>query len=101
VSSMDTGETVKQLHKVLAELEGLAKAAAEATGEGGSDLIGRLKGTLSSARERIKEAEQKLEHNAAHGAKAADQYVHDHTWMSIGIAAAVAFLLGAMTSRRD
>jgi ElaB/YqjD/DUF883 family membrane-anchored ribosome-binding protein len=101
VSSMDTGEAVKQLHKVLAELEGLAKAAAGVAGEGGSDLIGHLKGTLTAARERIKEAEQKLERDAAHGAKAADQYVHDHTWMSIGIAAAVAFLLGALTTRRD
>ena len=101
MSSMDTADSVKQLHKVLTELEALAKAAAGAAGEGGSDLISRLKGTLAAARDRIKEAEQKLEHGAAHGAKAADQYVHDHTWMSIGIAAAVAFLLGALTSRRD
>ncbi len=97
----DASEPLKQLHKVLAELEGLAKAAANTAGEGGTDLLGRLKGTLDSARTRIRDAEQALQREATHGAKAADQYVHDHTWMSIGIAAAVAFLLGALTARRE
>ena len=99
--NQDAGEPLKQLHKVLAELENLARSAADTTGEGGSDIIERLKGTLSAAQSRIRDAEQALRRQATHGAKAADQYVHDHTWMSICIAAAVAFLLGALTTRRD
>ena len=49
----DASEPLKQLHKVLAELEGLANAAANTAGEGGTDLLGRLKGTLDSARTRM------------------------------------------------
>jgi ElaB/YqjD/DUF883 family membrane-anchored ribosome-binding protein len=38
---------------------------------------------------------------AADTAKAADRYVRDHAWVSIGVAAAIAFLLGALSTRRD
>jgi ElaB/YqjD/DUF883 family membrane-anchored ribosome-binding protein len=94
-------DPIRQLHKVLSELESLARSTAEKAGDGGADLIEQLKGTLAAARSRIKDAEQSLQREATQGAKTADQYVHEHTWMSIGIAAAVAFLLGALTARRD
>lgn len=97
----DDSDPMKQLHQVLSELEGLARSAAAKAGDDGAELIEQLKGTLAAARSRIKEAERSLQRGAAQGAEAANQYVHDHTWMSIGIAAAVAFLLGALTARRD
>lgn len=99
--SIENSEPIRQLHKVLAELEGLARSTAEKAGDGGADLVEQLKDALSAARSRLKEAERTLQKEAAEGAKSADQYVHEHTWMSIGIAAAVAFLLGALTARRD
>jgi ElaB/YqjD/DUF883 family membrane-anchored ribosome-binding protein len=94
-------DPIKQLHQVLSELESLARSTAEKAGDGGADLIEQLKGTLATARSRIKEAEQSLQREVTQGARTADQYVHEHTWMSIGIAAAVAFLLGALTARRE
>lgn len=97
----DASEPIAQLHKVLAELEGMAKAAAGVAGEGGADIVERLKGTLSAAQLRIRDAERALERDAVHGAKVADEYVRDHAWLSIGVAAAVAFLLGALTARRE
>ena len=33
-------------------------------------------------------------------AKVTDNYVHEHPWKAIGIAAAIAFLLGLLVSRR-
>jgi ElaB/YqjD/DUF883 family membrane-anchored ribosome-binding protein len=99
--NLDISDPVKQLHKALSELESLARSTAEKAGDGGADLVEQLKGTLEAARARIKEAEQSLQREAKQGAETANQYVHEHTWMSIGIAAAVAFLLGAMTARRD
>ncbi|MBS0389257.1 MAG: DUF883 domain-containing protein [Proteobacteria bacterium] len=99
--NVENSEPIRQLHKVLAELEGLARSTAEKAGEGGTDLIGQLKEALATARSRLADAERTLRRDATEGVKSADQYVHDHTWMSIGIAAAVAFLLGALTARRD
>jgi len=101
----EAAQPMERLRKVLAEIEGLAgtlaQAAERAAGEGQSEAVESLRGTLAAARARIKEAEQTLQRNAAHGAKAADDFVHDNTWISIGIAAAVAFLLGALTAKRD
>jgi ElaB/YqjD/DUF883 family membrane-anchored ribosome-binding protein len=97
----ESDDPIGQLHKVLSELESLARSTAEQAGDGGAELIEQLKGTLAAARARIKETEQSLQREATQGAATADRYVHEHTWMSIGIAAAVAFLLGAMTARRD
>ena len=99
--NVENSDPVRKLHAVLAELENLARSTAEKAGEGGADLVEQLKDALATARSRLKEAERTLQREAAQGAKSADQYVHDHTWMSIGIAAAVAFLLGALTTRRD
>ena len=99
--NLDTSDPIKQLHQVLSELESLARSTAEKAGDGGADLIEQLKGTLAAARARLKDAEQSLQREAARGAEGANQYVHEHTWMSIGVAAAVAFLLGALTARRD
>ena len=97
----EDSDPIAQLHKVLAELEGFARATAEKAGDGGADLVGQLKDALTSARTRIKEAEESLQREAVHSARAADSFVHEHTWMSIGIAAAVAFLLGALTTLRE
>ncbi len=99
--TIESDDPIRQLHKVLSELESLARSTAEKAGDGGADLIEQLTGTLATARARIVDAEKSLQREAAQGAAAADRYVHEHTWMSIGIAAAVAFLLGAMTTRRD
>ena len=97
----DNSDPIAQLHKVLAELESFAKATAEKAGDGGADLVGQFKEALATARTRIKEAEESLHREAVRSARTADSFVHEHTWMSIGIAAAVAFLLGAITTRRE
>ena len=94
-------EPLDQLHKLLAELEGLAKSAAATAGQSGAEVADRLKGALSKARTRLRDAEQELERGVAQGAQATDEFVHEHTWMSIGIAAAVGFVIGVLLVRRD
>lgn len=89
-----------QLHKLTAELETLAKSAVQAAEEGGSDMSDRFKGALAGLRDRVRETEQALEKDLAHRGKQVDTYVREHTWMSVGVAAAVAFLLGAAVGRR-
>ncbi len=33
-------------------------------------------------------------------ARATDEYVHDHPWQAVGVAAGVGFLLGMLIARR-
>jgi len=94
-------ESLKQLHELVAELEARARAAADAAGEGGAEVAGKLRAALAAARARMAEVEHSLARDAGRGAKAADEFVRENAWMSIGIAAAVAFVLGALFARRD
>ena len=94
-------QLLNQLHKVLGDLEEFAGEARDASAEGASKVTDHLKEALSKARERINELETGLRRGAVAGAKAADGYVREHPWQSIGVAAAIAFLIGALMARRD
>jgi ElaB/YqjD/DUF883 family membrane-anchored ribosome-binding protein len=42
----------------------------------------------------------RLEGKVRHGTRAVDDYVHDHPWHALGIAAGAAFLVGYVFGRR-
>lgn len=90
-----------QLKKVVEDLEGLATTASGSGAEYGAAVAERLREALTSARDRIHELEQNLQRSAARGAKVADSYVHENPWTSIAVAAAIAFLVGALSRRHD
>jgi ElaB/YqjD/DUF883 family membrane-anchored ribosome-binding protein len=93
-----TERTLDDLHKLIGDVEALFKGAAgSCAGEAGE----RLSAGLMHARERIAAVEDNLRGGVKRGARVADRYVHANPWQSIGIAAAAAFILGALVSRRE
>ena len=99
--SQNSEHLLSQLAKLVDELEGLANATTHAGAEGAAAVSDRFKDALADAHARIRNVEQGLRRGAADTAKAADSYVRDHAWVSVGVAAAIAFLLGALSTRRD
>jgi ElaB/YqjD/DUF883 family membrane-anchored ribosome-binding protein len=99
--SQNSDQLLGQLAKLVEDLEGLAATTSQAGAEGAAAVSDRLKDALADAHARIRHVEQGLKRGAADTAKAADSYVRDHTWVSVGVAAAIAFLLGALSTRRD
>jgi ElaB/YqjD/DUF883 family membrane-anchored ribosome-binding protein len=99
--STSAEQLLGQLHRVLEDLEEFAGTARDAGAEGAGAVTDHLKEALGKARERISGLETGLKRGAVAGAKATDAYVRDHTWQSIGVAAAIAFLLGALLTRRN
>jgi len=99
--SSSSDQLLHQLAKVVEDLEGLAAAAGHAGSEGAATVSDRLKEALADAHTRIRNVEHGLKRGATDTAKAADSYVRDHAWVSVGVAAAIAFLLGALSTRRD
>jgi ElaB/YqjD/DUF883 family membrane-anchored ribosome-binding protein len=89
-----------QLHKLMAEIEDLAKSAAQSAESSGSETAEGLRNTLSGVRQRLLDTENLLERELRQQGKAVDQYVHEHAWLTIGIAAAAAFMLGAAAVRK-
>jgi ElaB/YqjD/DUF883 family membrane-anchored ribosome-binding protein len=85
---------------VIAEAETLLKAAATETGEKARDLRSQVESKLLTAKLRLQELQGEAVDRAKEAARATDDYVHDHPWQAIGIAAAVGLAAGLLINRR-
>lgn len=85
---------------VLNDAEDLLKAAASSSGERAVELREKALVSLRRAREAMQDAQSAVVEKSKAAAKATDDYVHDHPWKAVGIAAAVGFVLGLIINRR-
>jgi ElaB/YqjD/DUF883 family membrane-anchored ribosome-binding protein len=95
---------LEDLQQLVAQFEELVKGSLSGAGEQVGDTSERLQSGLRRARERLASFERELGREFGEfgaSARAADQYVRDHAWTAIGIAAAAAFLVGLIAARRD
>jgi ElaB/YqjD/DUF883 family membrane-anchored ribosome-binding protein len=88
------------MKSIIADAEELLKATASATGERILAARARAEETLKSARDRLSRLDDAALAQAKEVAKTADDYVHEHPWGAVGIAAVAGLLLGVMISRR-
>ena len=85
---------------IIADAEELLKATASATGERILAARARAEETLKSARERLANSDDAVISQMKDVAKTADDYVREHPWGAVGIAAVAGLLLGVLISRR-
>lgn len=88
------------LKVVVADAEELLRATASQAGEKVSAARERIQASLAAARIKLAEAERAVVDKTKQAAKATDEYVHEHPWHAVGVAAVVGFLLGALITRR-
>ncbi len=91
---------VDEFSAVLSEAEDMLKRAANETGERARDLRSQVEAKLLAAKLQLQELQGIATDRAKEAARATDDYVHDHPWQAIGIAAAVGFLAGLLMNRR-
>lgn len=97
---VNTQKLMQDLRVVVHDAEALLKATAGQVDERITRARARAEESLRHARARLASVEADLEAQVRAGAQAADQYVHENPWQSIGIAAGVGFLLGYLMGRR-
>jgi len=85
---------------VLADTEELLRATAGQAGDRLAELRGKAQDRIASAKIRLAEAEGMLADRAKQVGQAADVYVHDNPWRSVGIAAGIGFIIGLLIGRR-
>lgn len=85
---------------VLNDAEDLLKAAASSSGERAVELREKAMVSLRRAKDAMSDAQTAVVDKTKAVAKATDDYVHDHPWKAVGIAAAVGFVLGLIINRR-
>ncbi len=91
---------IKDFRSVIADTEELLKATASQTGEKVAAVRAKLEDNLAATKQRLVDLEEGLIERTKAAARATDELVHKHPWQSVGIAAAVGFLLGMLTGRR-
>jgi len=91
-----TEKLLQDLKEVVRDGEELLRAGVEELGDRGSAAREKLMAALEIARE----TQRRLQERAVAGAKAADGYIRDNPYQSIGIAFGVGILLGLFVTRR-
>lgn len=90
---------MQDLRVVVADAEELLRATAGQAGEKVSAARERIQQNLSAAKERLAAAQESVVATTKQAAKATDEYVHEHPWKSVGMAAGVGLIVGLLISR--
>jgi len=93
-------QIVVDMKAVISDAEELLKATTGATGERIAAARARAEETLKSAREKLSRLDDVVVDQAKETVRAADEYVREHPWGAVGIAAVAGLLLGVLISRR-
>lgn len=91
---------VADLKVVVADAEELLRATASQAGEKVVAARERIQASLATAKVKLADAERVALEQAKKAAKVTDEYVHEHPWNAVGIAAGIGFILGLLISRR-
>lgn len=85
---------------VVADAEELLRATANQAGDKATELRAKMQSRLADARLRLADAEAAMLDRARQVGRAADDYVQDNPWRSVGIAAGFGLLVGLLIGRR-
>ena len=88
------------LKVVIADAEELLRATAGQMGEKAVIARERIQESLRAAKDKLSRAEEAVVDKTKAAARATDDYVHEHPWGAVGIAAAVGLVIGMLISRR-
>jgi len=104
MTTPDTAVTKEKLAEdlkiVISDAEELLRATASQAGEKVSAAREKIQDSLRHAKVKLAEVEDILIDKGKEAARATDEYVHDHPWKAVGIAAGVGLVIGMLISRR-
>jgi ElaB/YqjD/DUF883 family membrane-anchored ribosome-binding protein len=87
-------ELIKEFNTVVTETEQLLKSVANAAGEKAGALRDSVEQNLAIAKDRLRNLQHAATEKTQAAAQATDEYVHEHPWQAIGIAAGASVVFG-------
>ena len=99
-SQVSKDKLVADLKVLIGDTEELLKATAGQAGEKIATARERIQASLAVYKEKLVDAEHAMMERTKEAARATDEYVHDHPWQAVGVAAGIGFLLGMLIARR-
>ena len=100
MTEASTQKLMDDLRAVVADAEALMAATQDSAASQVREARARAAESLEQARARLESLEDDVKARAKEAATDADRYVRENPWQSIGVAAAVGFLVGLLVSRR-
>jgi ElaB/YqjD/DUF883 family membrane-anchored ribosome-binding protein len=100
VANASKEKLVSDLKIVVADAEEILRATASQAGEKVGELRERIQDRLRDAKIRLQDAEAALVDKTKAAARATDDFVHEHPWQAVGVAAAIGLALGVLIGRR-
>jgi ElaB/YqjD/DUF883 family membrane-anchored ribosome-binding protein len=99
-TEVSTEKLATDLRTFIADAEELMRATANQAGEKVAAARAKVQDSLDSAKVQLGLLGEEAADQARAAARATDDYVHDHPWQAVGIAALAGIVLGALISRR-
>jgi ElaB/YqjD/DUF883 family membrane-anchored ribosome-binding protein len=93
-------EAIADFKEVVADAEALLKATANQGGEKMAEVRAKAEESIKVAKTRMAEAELALLAKAKAAGQAADAYVHENPWKTIGVAVGFSLVIGLLIGRR-
>jgi ElaB/YqjD/DUF883 family membrane-anchored ribosome-binding protein len=93
-------QLVADMKTVIADAEELLKATAGAAGDRIAAARARAELTVRNAKAKLADLNAEMVDRAKDAARTTDDYVHEHPWQAIGLAAAAGLVAGLLISRR-
>lgn len=91
---------VQDLQRVISDAEELLHATARETEPKLIEMRERIRSNLMAARHQLGDIEDVVKTKTKEAAQATDDYVHEHPWKAIGVAAGFGLLVGLLAGRR-
>ncbi len=99
-TNINTDKLVSDMKVVIADAEDLLRATAGQAGEKVAAARARIQDSLDGAKIKLAQFGDASAEKAKAAARATDDYVHEHPWHAVGIAALVGLVLGTLICRR-
>lgn len=91
---------MSDLRVVIADAEELLRMTADEAGEGAANIRSRVQDRMNQAKADLVHLQEAAVAKAKAAGHAADEFVHDNPWKSIGIAAGIGLVVGLLVGRR-
>ncbi|MBZ0072068.1 MAG: DUF883 family protein [Thiohalobacteraceae bacterium] len=93
-------QLIADFKAVVADAEALLKATVNQGGQEVAEVRAKVQESIQAAKARMVEEQAALLARTREAARATDDYVREHPWGAIGIAAGVGLLLGLLSGGR-
>ena len=95
----ETERLENDLRQVVNDAENLISEVAASAGNGFDEVRNKVESRLQSAKATLDEAKEAVTGRAKHAAYATEEYVGEHIWQSLAVAAAIGVVVGMLIRR--